>query len=75
MQYKHMMTGASHVCETNTNYGDLKGEITGVGRQWPRVPRAGTSTQGCEGASQWVGGRDLQQQQRSQRSFVLNDGL
>ena len=72
---QHMMNNASHVCETNTNYGDLTGEITGVGRRWPRVSRAGTSTQECEGASQWVGRRDLQQQQRSQRSFVLNDGL
>ena len=22
---QHMMNGASHVCETNTNYGELKG--------------------------------------------------
>ena len=33
---QHMMNGASHVCETNTNYGDLKGKLrasNGIGRE------------------------------------------
>ena len=76
---KHMMIGASHVvCETNANYGDPKGGEYGRRTALAASPSSwGTSTQECEGASQWVGERDLQQQQqqRQQRSHALYNSL
>ena len=52
---KHMMNGHSHVCETNSNYGDLKGEIreiTGVGRLVGREPLEMTRTHACTTSEQ-----------------------
>ena len=45
-----MMNGHGHVCETNSNYGDLKGkiqEITGVGRLVGRELLELTRTHAC----------------------------
>ena len=69
---QHMMVGASHVCETNTSYGDLKGGNYGRRTALAASPPSWHKHTGVRRCLAIGGRRDLQQQQRS-KTFLCSE--